>query len=541
VGHLKRARAVCPVIPEPRWTHPPDFGEWQTVADAWYVISPAQMARLLGGWQCDTAAYVALADRIRVLIREGCLTPDTRIPPERTLAQHLGVSRTTVTKAYDLLRRESAVRSARGSGTVICLPQPGAGEPARAPASGAPLEILRPTSGWVANFTSDALPVPEARVAQALRSTAGEVARVLADRARDPRGLPELRQAIADRYTARGMPTSPTQILLTQSALHSWHLLLRLRAKPAQPVIVECPSAPQVIDAIRLHGARPWPLVLAGNGWDIDMFGAVLRQVRPQLAYLTPDFQHPTGHVMSSGERRFLVRNARQSGTLLVADESAAELRLDGGQMPASLATHDCDDQVVLLGSARAMLGDGVKVGWIRAAPAITARLAHHNAAFSTEGAAADQVITARLLESASELLTERRSSLLRQRDALADAVHRHLPGWRFTLPHGGTALWVDLGRPASTALAMAAERHRVRLLSGPRLGTGGIFDNYLRLPFTLSEHALREGVRLLARADEDAVAPSCSAPLRVAGQPQHLGAGQALGFGSLPGQLHLS
>ncbi|WP_162890311.1 PLP-dependent aminotransferase family protein [Streptomyces olivoreticuli] len=463
------------------------------------------MRRLLGDWRSRGPAYDALAQRVRILIREGQLSPDTRVPPERALAEQLGISRTTVTKAYDMLRAEGRLRSARGSGTVIALPEPAADGPETA-SPGPAAEWCRPATDWVADFASDLLPVPDERLGQALGSIAPAVARAFADRSHEPYGLPELRQAVADRYTERGLPTSPAQILITQGVRHSWQLMLRLRARPAQRVLIESPAAPHVMDAIWLHGARPWPVGLGANGWHIELFSAAMHQARPQLALLTPDFQHPTGHVMSTEERRLLVRTALRTGTLLVADESTADLRLDDGGMPESLAAHAPDGTVALIDSVRAAIGDGVRVGWIRTAASTVHRLAVINSGLGTTGSVPDQVVAARLMASADGLLTERRTTLRDGRATLTSALRQQLPGWRFAIPRGGTTLWVDLGAPVSSALTTAAERRRVHLLSGPRFGTGGTYDSRLRLPFTLDGHSLRDGVRRLALAWEDVV-----------------------------------
>ncbi|WKK26790.1 PLP-dependent aminotransferase family protein [Streptomyces olivoreticuli] len=462
------------------------------------------MRRLLGDWRSRGPAYDALAQRVRILIREGQLSPDTRVPPERALAEQLGISRTTVTKAYDMLRAEGRLRSARGSGTVIALPEPAADGPETTSPGPAAAEWCRPATDWAADFASDRLPVPDERIGQALGSIAPAVARAFADRSHEPYGLPELRQAVADRYTERGLPTSPAQILITQGVRHSWQLMLRLRARPAQRVLIESPAAPHVMDAIWLHGARPWPVGLGANGWHIELFSAAMHQARPQLALLTPDFQHPTGHVMSSEERHLLVRTALRTGTLLVSDESAVDLRLDDGGLPESLAAHAPDTTVALIDSARAAIGDGVRVGWIRTATSTVHRLAVINSALGTTGSVPDQVVAARLMASADGLLAERRAALRAGRATLTAALRQHLPHWRFAIPRGGTTLWADLGAPVSSALTTAAERHRVHLLSGPRFGTGGTYDSRLRLPFTLDEHSLRNGVRRLALAWED-------------------------------------
>lgn len=488
-------------------------------------MHPGQMSRLLGDWRSRSRgpAYEALAQRVRILIREGLLSPDTRVPPERTLAEQLGISRTTVTKAYDMLRAEGRLRSARGAGTVITLPEQAADRPA-APSPGARNERRGAATAQpvVADFTSDLLPVPEARLEEALGSIAGRVAKAFAAQDHEPYGLPELRETVADRYTARGLPTHPSQILITQGIRHSWQLLLRHRARPGQRVLIESPAPPHVMDSIRLHGARPWPVGLGRNGWYVELFSAALHQARPQLALITPDFQHPTGHVMPTEERRLLVRTALRTGTLLVADESASELRLDEGGMPQSLAALGPEGAVALIDSPRAAIGDGVRVGWIRASAATVHRLAVLNSAMGTPGSVPDQVVTARLLASADRLLTERRRSLRQRRAALTSALRQHLPDWRYTTPPGGTTLWVDLGASVSSHLAMTAERHGVRLLSGPRFGTGGTYDSRLRLPYTLGERALQDGVlRLVAAFAETAESSGTSAGSTAAPRPE--------------------
>src|SRR6185312_11868715 len=87
-------------------------------------LSARALASLLSGWRdsTTTAAYVALADRIRLLILDGRIPLGTRVPAERDLAAQLGVSRTTVTAAYGELRDSGYVSSVRGSGSVARLP-----------------------------------------------------------------------------------------------------------------------------------------------------------------------------------------------------------------------------------------------------------------------------------------------------------------------------------------------------------------------------------------------------------------------------------
>ena len=94
------------------------------------TLSARALETLLGEWRSDGSAYQALAERVRLLILDGRVPVDTRLPAERDLAERLGLSRTTVTAAYRHLREHGLVQSLRGSGSVARLP----GAPSTLPA-----------------------------------------------------------------------------------------------------------------------------------------------------------------------------------------------------------------------------------------------------------------------------------------------------------------------------------------------------------------------------------------------------------------------
>ena len=114
----------------------------------------------------------------------------------------------------------------------------------------------------------------------------------------DSYGLPVLREAVARRYTERGLPTAPGQIFVTGGAQHAFDLLLRCLVSPLDPVLVESPTYPNALDALARARARVVAVGLAPEGWDIEAFVAALRQSLPRLAYLMPDFHNPAGHLM---------------------------------------------------------------------------------------------------------------------------------------------------------------------------------------------------------------------------------------------------
>src|SRR3954451_19881662 len=85
-------------------------------------ISGLRLRTVLGTWQRTGPACVALADALRAAILSGSVPLSTRLPSERELADATGVSRTTTTPTYGLLRDAGYLVSRRGSGTVTTLP-----------------------------------------------------------------------------------------------------------------------------------------------------------------------------------------------------------------------------------------------------------------------------------------------------------------------------------------------------------------------------------------------------------------------------------
>ena len=105
------------------------------------------------------------------------------------------------------------------------------------------------------------------------------------------------------------------------------------------------------------------------------------------------------------------------------------------------------------------------------------------------------------LLRARESVLAERRALLMGRRDALADALRRELPAWRFRVPRGGLCLWPELDRPEAEALADVAEREGVRIVPGSRFGLEGTLQSRIRLPYTQPEEVLEEAVTRVASA----------------------------------------
>jgi len=474
------------------------------------VLRGAHLARVLDKWQSTRGPggarlpeYAALADAVRGLIRDGRISLGVRLPAERELAGALGVSRTTVTAAYRELRTSGHLASRRGAGSWSALP-PGQ----RISTSGMWLPV---DEHAVIDLGFAALAAPP-QLAAAAAEALEELPRYAGGAGYHPSGLTPLREAVASRFTARGVPTRPDQIMITNGVQHAVDLLLRLTVSPGQSVLVESPTYPNMIAALRAHRTR----VVTDNlgpltGWEPETLLGSIRAGRPTLAYLIPDFHNPTGHLMPAPLREQIVAAAHRAGTDLVIDESFVDLPALGVAPLPPVASFDRHARVLTVGGMTKPYWGGLRIGWIRAPAPVIARLAALRVTVDTAGPVLDQLVAVRLLERSDEILPSRWAQLTSQRDALVAALHRHLPAWTVPVPPGGMSLWVELDAPVSTALAHAAMAHGVRLAPGPRFGVDGTLERYVRLPFTLPATDLVEVARLLeiAAADVDRARPA--------------------------------
>ena len=348
--------------------------------------------------------------------------------------------------------------------------------------------------------------VIEGAAAAALAALPGELAGRggAASRGYYPTGVPLLRAAIAARYTTRGVVTSAEQILVTAGAMGALHLLACSVFARGGLVLVEQPTYPTALDALRAAPARLVPFPVSSEGWDLDQLATVFRQIRPQFAYLIVDFHNPTGALLDLPGRAALLAAADQSGTLLVIDETNLELALDGGDVPPPLAALDEHDRVVSVGSMSKAFWGGLRVGWIRASPSLVAELAIARHSIDLAGPVLEQLVAADLLAHAEEHLPARRRELAVRRDVLSAALRVSQPRWHWRQPAGGLCLWVTLDGAISTALMTTAKHHGLRLTNGPRFGLDASLERFLRLPYVLNPAELREGVRRLAAAHAD-------------------------------------
>ncbi|MGY1632556.1 PLP-dependent aminotransferase family protein [Geodermatophilus sp. SYSU D01186] len=432
--------------------------------------------------------YAALARRIRELVTTGALPSGSRLPAERELAAELGASRVTVASAYRQLRADGFAVTRHGSGTVAELPA--ASSVWRAPSTDPELLDL-------AHAAPEAVPQLQAAYQQALAALPAYAA----GHGYAPSGLPELREAIADRFTARGLPTGPDQVVVTAGTGDATAIVFETLLQPGDRVLVEHPTYPGALGMVAAAGGRcvPAPVDAADPDGLVAAAALVARQSSPRMAFVMPDFSNPSGARLSAAGRRRLAATLWQHGVLSVVDEVTAELHLDDGSLPPFAAALPDAATVTVGGLSKAVWG-GLRIGWVRTDPALAAQLGEALGRRQLSVGVVDQLAAAVLVRQLDDVLEQRREALRERREVLLTELARTLPGWTAPRPSGGLSVWCRLPPGlSSAALTAAAAPLGLVLAEGRAFGTGHAFDDHLRLPFTLPPDRLRTAVELLA------------------------------------------
>jgi GntR family transcriptional regulator / MocR family aminotransferase len=439
-----------------------------------------------------------LEDGLRDAVRTGRLPAQARLPATRVLAADLGVSRRLVVDTYAQLLAEGYLLARRGSGTFVAETAHAASEPPVEPSPDAPALDFFPGYPDLALFPRRAW----------LRATR-EVLNTAPDRAfgyPDPRGAPELRQAIAVHVRrVRGVAADPGAIVICSGSAQGFALLARALAGPR--MAVEDPGLPPHRAILAANGASLVPLPVDENGARVDELPRLAVGGRIDAVLVTPAHQSPTGVALSPARRAALLAWAGEHDGLIVEDDYDAEYRYD--RQPLAAMQGLAPDRVIYMGTVSKTLAPALRIGWL----VVPTRLvdAVVGAKVLSDGGCPtiDQLALARLLESGAydrHLRAARRRYRVR-RDALVAALERHVPTARVTGLAAGLHAIARMQRPVDGVALFAAARRRsvgVYPLGYSYMRAMPVHDGLILGYANLAEPAIAEGVRRLALALEE-------------------------------------
>ena len=441
----------------------------------------------LGDWSVGSGPlFRRLAVAVSRLVERGALAQGERLPSERALAAALSVSRGTAVAAYDQLVADGVVERRQGSGTyavgsaAVGLPsgREGSGLVARlVDASAGPAEVV----DLSLSVLQDADGLPDARV------TTADLAAVAPDTGYSPWGLRSLREVIAERLTADGLPSTAEQVVVTTGAQQAISLAAACWVRPGDTVAIDDPTYPGALSAFTAAGAR----LVTG---DADH--------HPALVYAQPSVHSPTGSVLTRHQRDVLAADLAQRGVPMVEDLALAGLAWD--RLPEPVAARIPEHPVAVVGSLSKLLWGGLRLGFVRAPEPVALRFARVKATHDLGTSVISQLLAERLLRhpDLDRFVADRNRQLQQRYEALAAALRSSLPDWTWEAPKGGLSVWVQLPAPVAERFAQRALRHGVAVATAEALSANpAAHRDRLRLSFAAAPEDLEEGVRRLAAA----------------------------------------
>lgn len=460
----------------------------------------------------NTPLYRQLYEHIRKAIESGQVTGGERLPATRQLAQMIGLNRTTITTAYELLESDGLIRSHVGRGSFV----------ESAPAASAPVlkwrdllvdeepeappaPVLGASSEMISFATSrpseDLFPLEEIRATtkEVIAERAGEILQL-----GSPTGYPPLRHYLWETARRTGEAGDGDEVIITSGCQQALDLLQRVLIQPGDTVAVEDPVYPGIHHVLARAGARLLGVPVGAEGMDIERLERIIEREKPKLLIVTPDFQNPTGATLPLESRRSLVRLTRQAGVVLAENDIYSGLRYDGADLP-SLKQLDGSGDVIQLRSFSKIAFPGLRVGWVLGPRPLVARLAEAKQWSDLHTDQLSQAVLWRFAESGRlEAHRKRVVAAGKQRLAAAQAAcARYLPaGSRFTRPQGGMSLWVNLPEPLDAGqLLPRAHRENVGYLPGRYFAVSRPQPGGLRLSFAgLPVDKIEKGIATLGR-----------------------------------------
>lgn len=409
------------------------------------ISSAAPLPVDLSGIHLDPQRGLArqLYQALRERILDGRLQSRTRLPASRDLANLLGISRNTVTRAFDQLYAEGYIEGRIGAGTYVVelsgATRPTPARSAQAQLSGstqsAALQLLQnhhlnpPLSGAPRAFrvgvpAFDLFPFETWARLSARFWRKPSPARLGYG---DPAGDWQLRELIAAYLrNSRGLHCDPAQIVVTNGAQQAISLCAQLLVTPGARVAVENPGYRAAGHALAIAGAQLCGVAVDDEGLNT----AALEQVEGcRLVYLTPSHQYPTGVTLSLARRLQLLEWAERNNGLIIEDDYDGEYRYSGTPL-APLAALDRQGRVLYVGTFCKIAFPALRLGYLVLPPALAEAFAQRRALDMRHSEIGTQAVMAEFIAAGhfQRHIRRMRGAARSRRDAL-------LAGWPADVP----------------------------------------------------------------------------------------------------------
>ncbi len=413
-------------------------------------IKDFQIAGIVLDANSETPMYRQIFTCMRQAILDGRLRPGQRLPPTRTFASELGISRNTVLLAFDYLFADGYLQGKMGSGTFVTgtLPnkflhiqketiksskrkQPRRFISKRGEVIAKTSVIVTSTPGAFRPFQSGLPAINEFPFSQWTRLLAQQW-RTLPQTSfdyGDAAGYLPLREAIAVYLrTSRAVRCHADQIIIVSGSQQALDLSARVLLDAGESCWFEEPGYRGARAALTGSGIRLTPVPVDDEGLDVAAGEAL--NPRARLAYVTPSHQFPLGVTMSLTRRLQLLEWASRSGAWILEDDYDSEYRYAGPPL-SSLQGLDREQRVIYIGTFSKVLIPALRVGYMVVPPDLVEAFRSAKSHSDLHSPIVEQAALAQFISEGhfGRHIRRMRSLYKKRQDALIEAARRELRG----------------------------------------------------------------------------------------------------------------
>lgn len=284
--------------------------------------------------------------------------------------------------------------------------------------------------------------------------------------------------------------TTADRLLITSGGMQGLDLAGKLFVDPGDLVIVEGPTYTNGSATLLAYGAELLEVPVDDEGMVVEALPELVARTGklPKAIYVIPNFQNPSGRVLSLERRQQLLTLARQWGSIIIDDDPYGLLRFEGEHIPGFRELGQGDPLVYSVRTFSKILAPGLRVGWIDAHPSVIAKAIDAKQTMDTCANVPNQLLIAEFLsrgnldQHLAGLRLEYKDRML----AMTSSLRRHFgDAAQWTEPQGGFFLWLTMD-PAINASTLfeTAVAQGVAFIPGQAFSVTGQFSNALRLCF---------------------------------------------------------
>ena len=417
-----------------------------------------------------------IVDALSTAIDSGLLSPGSKLPSARVMTGHWGVSKFTLIEALDRLRGQGRITSSQGLGYFVATK---AVQPRVPGLDLLPQDLTSVLRRSLINASSALRPggghLPESwletsAMGACVRKISRSPALQLASYG-DPAGYLPLRLALQQKLSGQGIEVPVEQIITTANTVQGLDMLLRLRIRPGDTVLLDAPCYFNFHANLSLHGARIVTIDRSAQGLDLQALEQILIEQRPSLYITTSLLHNPTGHSFSPAQAYGLLELAKRYNCHIIEDDLYGDLH--PGPPPRLVALAGVQHVTYLSGFSKT-LSANLRVSFVVAAPQVAANLTQMK--LMCGGITAqmlEQVVAAMLNDGSYHKHRKRTVQGLQACGAKVGEWLQHL-GFSLNTPYeGGLFMWATLP-PGFDAQTLA----RQGLARGVVLAPGSLFGH---------------------------------------------------------------